>query len=137
LKILRSLLSVAVGFGLFAGALQLIPWLGAQTGAEATAMRLMLMSIAWTIVAAVISGFVTAWIAGAHEMPHASGLGFLMIGLSILSMQQESLSKPTWYQTAIAGCGPISAMIGAAVRMLWRVRQTAKEKTSTGVASRS
>ena len=127
---------MAVGFGLFAGALQLLTWLGGATGAESTGMSMMFMTIVWTIVAAVISGFVTAVLAGSHEMPHASGVGLLMIGLSLLSMRQESLPRPSWYQTAIAGCGPISVMIGAAIRMLWRVRQAVKAKTSAA-ASRS
>jgi hypothetical protein len=135
-KVVRSLLSVAVGFGLFVGALQLIPTVGLQTGADATHVSFLLMTVAWTVVAAAICGFLTAWIAGAHEFPHVSGLGILMVVLSVLSMQQESLSRPGWYQTAIAGCGPISAMFGAAVRTLWRVRHEAKVKTS-GTVSRS
>jgi hypothetical protein len=114
---------VAIGFALFVAALQLIPWLAELTGSDGTGMSYMMMSITWTIVAAIICGFVTALVAGAHEFPHASGLGFLMIGLSFVSMQQESISRPTWYQTAIAGCGPISAMVGAAIRMLLRLRQ--------------
>ncbi|HYA17760.1 MAG TPA: hypothetical protein VEF06_09855 [Bryobacteraceae bacterium] len=136
MRIVRSLASVAVGFGLFVGALQLIPMIGLQTGADATRVSYLFMTVAWTVVAAGICGFLTAWIAGAHEFPHVSGLGILMVGLSVLSMQQESLSRPSWYQTAIAGCGPISAMFGAAVRMLWRVRHEVKVKTS-GDASRS
>jgi hypothetical protein len=123
LKVVRSVLSVVIGFGLFVAALQLIPWLAELTGFDGTGMSYMMMSIAWTIIAAMICGFVTGLIAGAHEVPHASGLGLLMIGLSFLSMQQESISRPTWYQTAIAGCGPISAMFGAGIRMLFRVRQ--------------
>ena len=114
---------MAIGFACFVAALQLIPWLAELTGSDGTGMSYMMMSIAWTIVAAIICGFVTALIAGGHEFPHASGLGFLMIGLSFVSMQQESISRPTWYQTAIAGCGPISAMVGAAIRMLLRLRQ--------------
>jgi hypothetical protein len=136
LKVVRSLASVLVGFGLFVGALQLVPVIALRTGLDATKVSYMLMTVAWTVLAAGICGFLTAWIAGGHEFPHVSGLGMLMIGLSVLSMQQESLSRPSWYQTAIAGCGPISAMFGAAVRTLWRMRHEAKGNTS-GTASRS
>ena len=136
IRVLRSLLSVVVGFGLFFGALQLIPQLGAWTGAESTGMSLMLMTITWTVVAAVICGYVTAWIARSHEFPHVAGVGMLMVALGVISMQQESLSRPAWYQTAIAGCGPISAMFGAALRVFLRMRHEAKTKTS-GSASRS
>lgn len=136
MRLVRSVASVLVGFGLFVGALQLIPAIALATGLDSTRLSYMLMSVAWTVVAAVICGFLTAWIAGSHEFPHVSGLGILMVLLSVFSMRQESLSRPSWYQTAIAGCGPISAMFGAAVRMLLRVRQEAKVKTS-GAASRS
>jgi hypothetical protein len=106
---------------LFFGAVQLLPLLGRWTGAEGTAMSMTLMTIAWTIVAAVVCGFVTALIAGSHEFPHVAAVGMLMVGLSFLSMRQEALSRPSWYQIAIAGCGPISAFVGAAMQTLRRV----------------
>jgi hypothetical protein len=50
-------------------------------------------------------------------------------------MRQEGVSRPGWYQVTIAGCGPISALIGAAIRLLTKPNQTANSNTS-GAASR-
>lgn len=119
----RSFLGIAVGFALFLAALQLVPSLAEQTGADAYPVNYVLLHVTWTVFAAFVSGFLTAWIAGAHEFPHAATLGLLMIGMSAFSMKDQAVLRPGWYQIAIAGCGPISAMIGAAVRMLWRLRQ--------------
>ena len=92
----------------------------------------------WTVAAAVVSGYITARIAGAHEFPHAAAVGLLMIGMSFLSMRQEGASRPGWYQITIAGCGPISAMIGAAIRLLAKSRQdsNAANSNTSGVANR-
>ncbi len=99
----------------------MLPLLAQWTNAESTAMSMMLMTIGWTVIAAMICGFLTALIAGSHEFPHVAAVGMLMVGMSFLSMQQEALSKPGWYQMAIAGCGPISAFFGAGIQMLRRI----------------
>ena len=93
-------------------------------------MNYLLLSVTWTIVAAILGGYVTARLAGSHEFPHAAAMGLLMVGVSFLSMHQEGISQPGWYQTTIAGCGPISAMIGAAIRLLTKRRQTPNGNTS-------
>jgi hypothetical protein len=137
LKFVRSPLSVIVGFAVFLGALQTMPSLAEDIGADAGGMNYMMFSLAFTVVAAVVSGYATAWIAGAHEFPHAATVGFLMIATSFVSVQQAAISKPSWYQITIGGCGPVSVLIGAAIRVFVRLRQpaTAKENTS-GEASR-
>jgi uncharacterized membrane protein len=143
MKILRSVLGVLFGFGFFLVVVQMLAFTGGlSVGAVSNAApgNYLLLNVTWTIAAAVVSGYVTARIAGAHEFPHAAAVGLLMIGMSFLSMRQEGASRPGWYQIAIAGCGPISAMIGAAIRLLGKSdltkkRQTANSNTS-GAASR-
>lgn len=125
-QVIRSLLSVVIGFGLFLGALQLIPALAEQTGADSEAIRYLLLHVAWTVAAAIVCGFLTALIAGSHEFPHVAAVGMLMVGLSVFSMKDQAIVRPGWYQITIAGCGPVSAMIGAAIRLLWRLRQSAR-----------
>ncbi len=88
--------------------------------------RYLLLSLVWTVVAAMLGGYIAARIAGAHEFPHAAAVGFLMVVMGFLSMRAEGVSRPGWYQIAIAGCGPISAMIGGAIRLLARPRQTTR-----------
>lgn len=106
MKAVRGAAGISAGFLLFLGA---IHWMPAWD---------LLPTLACTVVAALVCGFFTALIAGAHEMPWASALGLLMIGLSFLSIRQQGLTQPGWYQIAIGGCGPISAMLGAAMRLL-------------------
>jgi phage-related minor tail protein len=134
------LLSVVVGFSLFVAALQLIPSLAEQTGADSEPINYVLLHVTWTVLVALVCGFLTAWIAGTHEFPHVATLGFLMVGLSAYSMKDQAVFRPGWYQIAVAGCGPISAMVGAGVRVFVRLRQPAKaaaENVNTsGEASR-
>jgi hypothetical protein len=113
-RIARAVIAVLFGFGVF---LAIVRMLSAALGSS------LFLTVGWTIVAAVLGGYIAARIAGAHEFPHAAAVGMLMIGLSFLSMREEGVSRPGWYQITIAGCGPISALIGAAIRLLTKPRQ--------------
>ena len=113
MRIARSVLAVLVGFGVFFAIVQM---LFAFAG-------FLLVTVTSTVAAGVVGGYITARIAGSREFPHAAMVGMLMIGMSFLSMRQERAAVPGWYQIAIAGCGPISAMIGAAIRLLAKSRQ--------------
>lgn len=117
MTVLRSVAAVAAGFLLFLGAERIIP-----APAGVYAMNFLLLSVTWTVLAAVVAGFVTATIAGYREVPHAAMLGFLMVATGFISMKQQGIAQPGWYQTTIAGCGPVSALIGAALRLLMKVR---------------
>jgi hypothetical protein len=133
-RIARSVMGVLFGFGVF---FAIINMLGAFAGSltNTPPANYLLLSLAWTVAAGVLSGYITARIAGSHEFPHAAAVGMLIIVLGFLSMRQEGASQPGWYQITIAGCGPISAMIGAAIRLVTKPRQTANSNTS-GAASR-
>ena len=122
LRFVRSVAAVAIGFVLFLAAIHFIP---ARTDVEVpgtTALHFLVVSAVCTVLAALVSGFVTAWIADWHEIPHAGALGMLMILASFVSMLRAGETHPGWYETAIAGCGPVSAMLGAALRMLTKKR---------------
>ena len=83
----------------------------------------MVASVAWTIVGAAAGGFMAAWIAGSRELPWAVGVGFFLVLLSVIAMRRQGNTQPGWYETAIAGCGPISALIGGAIRLLTKPRR--------------
>lgn len=85
----------------------------------------MVASVGWTILAGVVGGFVAGWTAGSHELPWAAGVGFLLVLLSVIAMRRHGASQPGWYETAVAGCGPISALIGGAVRLLTKPQRPA------------
>jgi hypothetical protein len=123
-KIVRSVLSVVVGFLVFAVFIRMLNVFTGVAESGGAVMNFLVLSVTWTVAAAVIAGYTTARIAGSREFPHAAALGLLMVIVSFASMRQEGITQPGWYQTTIAGCGPISAMIGAAIRLLTKGRQT-------------
>ena len=118
MKVARGLVAVFAGYGLMMLVLRFF-----GPGPEGSGMHYFLMSALWTVCAAMMAGFVTAWIAGERELPYASGLGLIMIAMSLAAMRNERASRPGWYETSIAGCGPIAALLGAAVRMLMKSRR--------------
>jgi hypothetical protein len=129
-KAVRSVVAVLVGFGVF---LAFVRMLTAFTGGPeegGAVVNFLLLSLCWSVAGAVLGGYTTARLAAVYEFPHAAALGLLMVLMSFVSMRQEHIAQPGWYQTTIAGCGPISAMIGAAIRLLTKSRQTEKRNTS-------
>jgi hypothetical protein len=131
-KAVRSLLSICLGFAVFFVIVRVMTAVvgsGPDTSGAYTngpVMNYLIESLSWTIGAALIAGWITAWMAGSREFPHSAALGLLMVGASFVSMRQEGISQPGWYQTTVAGCGPVAAMIGAAVRMLTKPRRPAE-----------
>lgn len=117
MRVVRSLIGILIGFGVFFAAMRALAGSG------------LMLSVTGAVAAAVVGGYITALIAGAHEFPHVAAVGMLMIGTGFVSMLQEGATKPGWYQIAIGGCGPISAMIGAAIRLLTKPRQMANSNT--------
>ncbi len=111
MRVIRSLTSVIIGFVFVILALRLSPLAADQEGFQ-------FLTVVWTIGASIVAGYITALIAGSHEFPHAATVGFLMILASFVSMRQQELTHPGWYEITVAGCGPISAMIGCALRLL-------------------
>lgn len=114
----RGVLGIVIGFAIFFGVARFMTGSG------------LWLSVAWTVAAGVVAGYLAALIAGGHEFPHAAAVGMLMIGMSFLSMRAEGAPRPGWYQITIGGCGPISALIGAAIRLLSKPRQRANANIS-------
>lgn len=122
MKIARSLLAVLAGFAVAVGLIRAFADWTPPAESYATSMNYFLVSLTCTILAAVIGGYLTARIAGSHEFPHVAAVGFLMIAMSMISMRQAGETRPGWYEISVAGCGPLSAMIGAALRLLTKRR---------------
>src|SRR5690242_2690216 len=107
-RLARSLLAVGVGFIVFFAIVRALSAFEGSLEAGGAVLNYLVLSISWTVAGAVISGFVAARIAGSHEFPHAAALGLLMVIVSVVSMRLQGIAQPGWYQTTIAGCGPIS-----------------------------
>lgn len=130
MKLARSLLAVLVGFVIFFMIIRVLAAFTGTVDAGGAVMNFLLLSVTWTVAGAVIAGYTTARLAGSHEFPHVAALALLMVIVSVVSMRQEGIAQPGWYQTTIAGCGPIAAMLGAAIRLLTRRGQTEKGNPS-------
>ncbi len=136
MRIARSLLAVLFGFIVFFVIIRVLTAFTGSLDAGGAVMNYLLLSLSWTVAGAVIAGYTTARIAASHEFPHAAALGLLMVVVSIVSMRQEGISQPGWYQTTIAGCGPIAAMLGAAIRLLTKRSGTANPKATPNTPGR-
>ena len=126
MKFARGVVGVLFGFGVLFAIVHMLSAFAGSLSNTAPGNYLFL-SVAWTIAAAIVAGYISARIAGAHEFPHAAAVGMLMIAMSFLSMRQEGVSRPGWYQITIAGCGPISALIGAALCLLMKPALTKEQ----------
>ena len=109
MKVARGLAGVLLGFGMF---LAIVHMLSGN----------LVLTVTWTVAAAVLGGYITARIAGAHEFPTRRRSAADDRDELPLHAPGRS-SRPGWYQITIAGCGPISALIGAAIRLLTKPRQ--------------
>ena len=122
MKVVRSVGGVLTGFATMAILMGLAtPWLAQRYTVEqfeSFSMAYLLANLGCTVVAATLGGYLTALIAGRREIPHAAALGFLTIGLSLYSMRQHGEARPGWYESTLAGCGPMAALVGAAIRMV-------------------
>lgn len=130
MRIARSLVAVLAGFVLFVVFVRALSAFQGSLDAAGAVMNYLLLSVTWTVAGAIIAGYTTARLAASREFPHTAALGLLMVIMSVASMRQEGIAQPGWYQTTIAGCGPIAAMLGAAIRLLTRGGQAAKRNTS-------
>jgi hypothetical protein len=123
---LRSLSAVLAGFVVFALVVGILtPVVARAFGAgdfQSFSLPVLIVTIGYCVVAAVAGGYLTAWIAGRRELPHAAGLGLLMIATGVVSMRQHGAVRPGWYESTIAGCGPVAAFFGAAIRRLTKGR---------------
>lgn len=122
MKVVRSLAAVAVGYGVVLTIMRFF------APAPAEGMGYFLLSATCVAAAALFGGLATALVADGHELAHAAGLGFVMIVMSVISMRQAGEARPGWYETSIAACGPMAALLGAAIRLLIRPRTRAASK---------
>jgi hypothetical protein len=91
--------------------------------APSEGMNYFLLSAAVIAAASMLGGFVAALVAGGHELAHAAGLGFTMLAMSVVAMRQAGEARPGWYETSMAACGPMAALLGAAVWLLVKPRR--------------
>jgi hypothetical protein len=90
-------------------------------------MGFFMANLSVVVLAALVAGYFTGRIAGRFEIAHAAATGTGMIVTAFLAMRQRGAVMPGPYELTTAGCGPISAMVGAGVAMLQRCAPSAAE----------
>ncbi len=130
MTLLRGALGAIAGFAAAIALIAFCEWAAVYSfGAKTVDTTYMLASVTWTICAAILGGYIAASIAGARELPWSAAVGFLLVALSAVAMRRNGAAQPGWYETAVAGCGPISALIGGAIRMLTKPRMSPRTET--------
>jgi hypothetical protein len=126
LTLVRSLLAVVLGFALFAMVTGLVtPYAMRTFGVAEVAsfeMGFFMANLAYVVLAALAAGYLTGRVVGRFEIAHAAAVGIAIIVAAFLAMRQRGAIMPGPYELTTAGCGPISAMVGAGVAMLQRLR---------------
>ena len=118
---LRSILAVLVGYLaisilvmlLFMLLSTLSPDLFATPGVLPPILAVTLI-LAYSFVAAIVGGFVTATIAQRSEAKHVWVLMGFMLVMGVVSIRQYS-SQPLWYSLVLLLLGPLGAYLGGKV----------------------
>jgi hypothetical protein len=123
MTILRALGALLVGFltiavivGITTAALmKLAPkWVGEQ-GSPSTGY--VLVNLGYSLMAAILGGYVTAMIAHDNILRYAFALALIVLVLGGLSALQERGRQPVWYQLTLLAIMPIGAILGGLLRM--------------------
>jgi len=116
----RSLLAVTTGLVMVVAALGFLSPLATKAfgleNFETFNFGYVMTNLAYTVLAAVIAGYTTAWIAGDGEIRHAAVLSKFLFALAMVGVVRHGQTHPGWAELILGGCGPVSALFGAAIR---------------------
>ena len=82
-----------------------------------------LFTLAFSVIAAVLGGWVTARLAKRHPRLHGFLLGAFLILMGLLSMSAAQGNEPFWYQASLLALALPAAWAGSA---LYRPRTTTR-----------
>ena len=123
MSILRAFLALLAGFAAMAAIvgvatavlMKFVPeWVGVPGQPRA---GYVLVNLGYSLAAAMVGGYVTAWIAKNNPLIHALALALIVLLLAALSALQERGQQPIWYQLLLVAVAPIGAMLGGLLRM--------------------
>ncbi|HYL79137.1 MAG TPA: hypothetical protein VEU96_33410 [Bryobacteraceae bacterium] len=115
---LRSVLAVLGGYAtmafvviLFTGIVKMLApaWMAMEGKPAASYLA---VNLTYSFVAALLGGYVAAWIAARLPVQHALALGVLVLLGSIASAMQTGDRQPRWYQAALAILMPLAVVLG-------------------------
>lgn len=75
------------------------------------------VNLAWSFLAAVAGGYVTAWIAAENPLGNALALAIVVLAMSAISALQARGRQPVWYQIALLVISPLGVLAGGMARL--------------------
>ena len=116
LALLAGFVSMALLVGITTAVLmKLAPaWVGAP-GNPRTAY--VVVNLCYSLAAASLGGYVTAWLAKANPLYHALALAIIVLLLGALSALQQRGQQPIWYQLLLIAIMPIGVLLGGLLRL--------------------
>ena len=75
------------------------------------------VNLGYSLAAAMVGGYVTAWIAQENPLIHALFLALVVLLLSALSALQQRGLQPIWYQLTLIALTPVGVIAGGLLRL--------------------
>jgi hypothetical protein len=75
------------------------------------------VNLGYSLTAAMVGGFVTAWIALNNQLIHVLALALIVLLLSALSAVQQRGKQPIWYQLTLLALTPVGVFLGGLIRI--------------------
>lgn len=116
LALLAGFLSMAIVVAVITAVLmKLVPaWVGA-TGHPRPAY--VTVNLIFSFAAAVLGGYVTAWMAQSNPLIHTLALALIVLLLAALSAMQQRGLQPIWYQLLLVAITPAGVFAGGMLRL--------------------
>jgi hypothetical protein len=116
LALLAGFLSMAVLVGAATVVLaKLVPeWVGAPGHPRA---GYIFVNLGYSFAAAMVGGYVTAWLSKDNPLIHALALALIVLLLAALSAIQQRGMQPIWYQLLLVAITPAGVMLGGLLRV--------------------
>jgi hypothetical protein len=116
LALIAGFISMAVLVGIATTALvKLVPeWVGAKGQPRA---GYIFVNLGYSLAAAIVGGYITAWIARDNPLIHSLMLALIVLLLSALSALQQRGLQPMWYQLTLIALTPAGVVIGGLLRL--------------------
>jgi hypothetical protein len=116
LALFAGFLSMAVIVGVVTAVLmKFVPeWTGAKGSPRA---GYVFVNLGYSFVAAVVGGYVTAWMAQSNPLTHTLALTLIVLLLSALSALQQRGMQPIWYQLTLLAITPVGVFCGGLLRL--------------------
>ena len=76
-----------------------------------------LANLGYSLAAAIVGGYITAWSASDNPLRHALTLAIIVLLLAALSALQQRGRQPIWYQLLLMAITPAGVLLGGFLRI--------------------